>query len=84
MDLAVASKKIPHVSKIYASKDSTGKQDVCLKYSTHKQDMCLRLVGNNTPAARGLEECVFHCLRKVSPAHPRSVGVWYIVQEFGW
>ncbi len=24
----------------------------------------------------------FHCLRKVSPAHQRSTGVWYIVQEF--
>jgi hypothetical protein len=26
----------------------------------------------------------FHCLRKVSPAHQRSTGVWYKVQEFGW
>jgi hypothetical protein len=26
----------------------------------------------------------FHCLRKVSPDHQRSAGVWYIVQEFGW
>jgi hypothetical protein len=38
----------------------------------------------NTPAARGLEELFFRCLRKVSPAHQRSAGVWYIVQEFGW
>jgi hypothetical protein len=37
-----------------------------------------------TPAARGLEELVFCCLRKVSPAHQCSAGVWYIVQECGW
>ena len=38
----------------------------------------------NTLAAHGLEELVFRCLRKVSPAHQRSAGVWYIVHEFGW
>jgi hypothetical protein len=37
-----------------------------------------------TLAARGREELFFCCLRKVSPAHQCSVGVWYIVQEFGW
>jgi hypothetical protein len=31
MDLAVALKMIPRVSKIYASKDSMSKQDTCLK-----------------------------------------------------
>ncbi len=34
-----------------------------------------------TLAARGLEELFLLCLRKVFPAHPRSVGV---VQEFDW
>jgi hypothetical protein len=42
-------KKNSCISKIYASKDSTCMQDVCLKYTTRKQDMCLRLVGNNLP-----------------------------------
>jgi hypothetical protein len=62
MDLAFASKNIPHVSNIYDSQlpqniYSMRKQEICLnrfntlaryasKYSMPKQYMCLGLVGN--------------------------------------
>jgi hypothetical protein len=37
-----------------------------------------------TPTAPGLEELFVHCLRKVSPAHPLSAGVWYIDSARIW
>ncbi len=39
----------------------------------------------NTPASCAWAGgTFFRCLRKVSPAHQRSAGLWYLVQEFGW
>jgi hypothetical protein len=49
-----------------------------------RTDREINPVWAGTPTACGLEELFFRCLKKVSPAHQRSAGLWYIVQEFGW